>query len=81
MRTYRILRDKARRMREDREIQEVLAAVSSRDRDLSEYAGPFDRRKAERLKGETFDRAAIAAPGLMHERLDQLVTELLLGVR
>jgi xylose isomerase len=81
MRTYRILRDKARRMREDREIQELLKEVARHDGAMKEYAGAYDRGKGERLLEQTFDRAAIAGPGLLHERLDQLVTELLLGVR
>jgi xylose isomerase len=81
MRTYRILREKARRMREDKEIQDVLKEVRRHDGAMKEYAGAYERRKAEKLGEEKFDRAALGAAGLLHERLDQLVTELLLGVR
>jgi xylose isomerase len=81
MRTYRILRDKARRMREDKEIQQLLAEVRRHDGDAKELTGSYSRKKAEKLSAEKFDRGAIGAEGLPHERLDQLVTELLLGVR
>jgi len=81
MRTYRILRDKARRMREDGEIQALLQELLRHDGAMADLTRGFDRNRAARLGGERFDRAAIAAAGLLHERLDQLVTELLLGVR
>jgi xylose isomerase len=74
MRTYLILKEKVERMREDAEIQEALRAAQA-DR-LAEPTGPLaDVRAAEP------DEAALAAQGYGHERLDQLVTELLLGVR
>ena len=37
--------------------------------------------RAAEIKGRTFDRAALAARPLPYERLDQLVIDLLLGVR
>jgi xylose isomerase len=81
MQTYRILRDKAKRMREDREIQQLLAEVGRHDGAMKELVGRYERSKAERLAAASFDRAALGAAGLLHERLDQLVTELLLGAR
>jgi xylose isomerase len=77
MRTYLILADKARRFREDPEIQDALAtAMSTRLDEPTRPAGGLDE-----LRQATFDEAALAAQGYGHERLDQLVTELLLGAR
>ena len=79
MRTYLILKDKARRFHEDDEIQAVLAEIRA-------LGGPqpaprYSSDAAAALLGRSFDRAAIAARPLPYERLDQLVVELLLGVR
>ncbi len=81
MRTYLILKEKARQFAADREIQEVLAQVSADDGSLAQYQGAYSRKAAEALKGETFDRVALGNRGQPYERLDQLVIELLLGVR
>ena len=74
MRTYLILKEKAERMRDDAEIQEALR-VAKADR-LAEPTGPLDA-----VRAASVDEDALAAQGYGHERLDQLVTELLLGVR
>ena len=74
MRTYLILKDKAERMRDDAEIQDALEAAKADQ--IAEPTGSLDQ-----IRGATFDEDALAAQGYGHERLDQLVTELLLGVR
>jgi xylose isomerase len=80
MRTYLILKDKAERFREDEDIQEALATAMV-DR-LSQPTLPEDAEtRFETLRAQTFDVDALASRGYGHERLDQLVTELLLGVR
>jgi xylose isomerase len=77
MRTYLILKDKAERMRHDAEIQEALA--TARTAAIHEPTGPLSAVHAS--SAHEADEAALAAVGYGHERLDQLVTELLLGVR
>ena len=74
MRTYLILKDKAERMRVDTEIQEALTTAKAHL--LAEPTGSLAS-----VQKATLDEAALAAQGYGHERLDQLVTELLLGVR
>jgi xylose isomerase len=74
MRTYLILAQKAERMRGDTEIQEALRAAKA-DR-LAEPTGPLSA-----VRSASSDEDALAAQGYGNERLDQLVTELLLGVR
>jgi xylose isomerase len=74
MRSYLILKEKAEKMRTDAEIQEALR-VAKADQ-LAEPTGPLDA-----IRSADQDEAALAAQGYGLERLDQLVTELLLGVR
>jgi xylose isomerase len=81
MRTYLILRDKARQFNDDLEIQTLLQEIRATDPADAALLGPYSREAAERLRARTFDRAALANRRLPYERLDQLVVELLLGVR
>jgi xylose isomerase len=74
MRTYLVLKAKAERMRDDPDIQDALRAAQAGR--LGEPTGPLVEVRAAAL-----DEQALAAQGYGHERLDQLVTELLLGVR
>jgi xylose isomerase len=79
MRTYLILKDKAKRFREDQEIQALLTAA--RESYGEPAATSYSRAAADKLKARTFDRAALGARGLAYERLDQLLIDLLLGAR
>ena len=77
IRTYLILRDKARRFHEDAEIQAALAEAK-----VDELAVPTRPEGGiAALRTDRPDPVALAQPGLGLERLDQLVNELLLGVR
>jgi xylose isomerase len=77
MRSYLILADKARRFRDDPEIQEALR--TARSAGLAEPTRPPDG--LEGILTAEYDEERLANYGYGHERLDQLVTELLLGVR
>jgi xylose isomerase len=77
MRTYLILKEKARRFAEDAEIQGLL----SQNRAQDAAAEPYSRESAQALSARDFDRQALGARGQPYEALDQLVIELLLGVR
>src|SRR5213082_3763683 len=59
MRTYLILKDKARRFCEDREIQALLAEIRQPGGDGG--MGPYSRDRAAQLKARAFDRHALAA--------------------
>jgi len=80
MRTYRLLADKARRFAEDKEIQAALRDAGSADL-ARPTVGAYSAEAADRLRGEPFDLESMRARGYRNERLDQLVTELLLGAR
>ena len=81
MRSYLILREKAERFRTDAEIQAALR-VAMVDR-LAEPTSPdgTGTDAIAALRKGPHDVAALAAQGYGNERLDQLVTELLLGTR
>ncbi len=83
MRSYLILKDKARRFAEDGEIQGLIGELRAAD---TAYAGPsaangYAAETATALQAQTFDVAGIAGKGRRQEELDQLVIELLLGAR
>jgi xylose isomerase len=74
MRTYLILRDRARRWNEDKEIQGLLP-------DTGAAFSSYSAAQRDKLLATSFDRIALARKGLSYERLDQLTMEVLLGVR
>jgi len=78
MRTYLILKDKARQFREDPAIQALLAEFQV----AGEPAGPtrYSRAAADALLSRQFDREALASRRLPYEELDQRLVDLLLGV-
>ncbi len=81
MRNYLIFKEKARRFDEDDEIQALLAEIGQADPDFDGLPGKYTREKAERIKSLQLDRHELAGRKFMYERLDQLVIDLLLGVR
>jgi xylose isomerase len=81
MRTYLILKDKAARFNADPEIQSLLAEINADDRTMSPFLGQYTREKAAALKAHSFDRVVLDQRGLRYERLDQLLFDLLMGVR
>ena len=81
MRTYLILKDKAEQFNVDAEIQGLLAEIHADDGSMDGFKGAYSREKAAALKVYQFDRVALAQRGMKYEKLDQLVNELLLGVR
>src|SRR5215469_6016767 len=83
IRSYLILKDKVARFHADGEIQGVINALQQQD---GEYTGPaanagYSRDAADAVKSQPFDVDALATRGRRYEELDQLVMELLLGVR
>ncbi len=81
MRTYNILKEKARQFAGDPEIQELLRDIKAAG-GADEYGlNKYSKDKASKLKAATFDTEALAKRGLPYEKLDQLTTELILGVR
>ena len=80
MRTYLALAEKARRFDADAEIRAALAAAK-----VPELAQPtvggYSREAVDELLAEQHDLALLGARACSNERLDQLVIDLLLGLR
>jgi xylose isomerase len=77
MRTYTALAERARRFDELPEVREALEAASA-----PELAQPsVEGDDADTLKRESEGLDALAERGYFNERLDQLLVEVLLGVR
>lgn len=81
MRTYLILADKAARFHRDPEIAEALRAAGAPELGLPTLPSGAGAQELDRLRRQAHDPEALARRGYGHERLDQLVTELLLGAR
>jgi xylose isomerase len=80
MRTYLILKEKAKRFDQDPEIQAALKASSVAE--LGEPTiGKYSAAAAQALRADPGDPDKLAVRGYANEHLDQLVMELLMGVR
>ncbi|WP_432978226.1 xylose isomerase [Dactylosporangium sp. CA-233914] len=78
MRNYLILREKVRAFRDDPEVSAALATAR-----VDELSVPtlLPGESLAQLRAEEIDVDAVAARGMAFERLDQLATEHLLGIR
>jgi xylose isomerase len=81
MRSYKIMQEKVRRFNADAEIQGLLNEITNRGAGSVEPPAAYSREAAAALKSASIDVEGIAAQGMGYERLDQLFTEVLLGVR
>jgi xylose isomerase len=83
MRNYLILREKVRHFRDDPEIAEALAVAGRQA--IAEPTSPdglgADAIDALRSSAGSLSEVELGGRGYGHERLDQLATELLLGIR
>ncbi|HEV3447466.1 MAG TPA: TIM barrel protein [Gemmataceae bacterium] len=80
MRTYKIMQEKVRQFNDNKEIQDLLKDIHGANPNLRGLLAKFSKDQAKKLKEMTFDVPALTARRLPYERLDQLLTELLLGV-
>ncbi len=83
MRTYLILRDKVVRFHRDKDIADALRTARRDEINVATSTGGLGGEAIAGLRTEAslVDEEELATRGYGHERLDQLVTELLLGVR
>src|SRR5579884_3312420 len=78
MRSYLILKEKAKRWNQDKEIQALVKEINPNP---VEHVGKYSNKNGQALLKKSFDRAGLSKRGLMYEKLDQLTIDLLLGVR
>jgi len=81
MRTYLIYKEKAVRFNDDPEIQGLLSEIRTDDPSFETIPVKFTPERAKQIQGLSLDRKELAKKRLPYERLDQLVVDLLLGVR
>ena len=80
MRTYLILKEKARRWGADRDIQAILSEIAGNGTDTFKL-NHYSKEGASQLLTLVFNKDEILKKRLPYERLDQLTVDLLLGVR
>lgn len=80
MRTYLMLREKARRWHADSRVRSLLKQIQRPSKDLDGLWHKYSKGHVETLLGMGFDRAALAARPMPYEALDQRTMEILLGV-
>ena len=81
MRTYLILKEKAAQFNADAEIQGIVKSLSVDPDGVGSLLSSYSPENVEKLNALEVDRVAYGAKGLPYEKLDQITTELLLGVR
>jgi xylose isomerase len=81
MRTYLILKEKAAQFEDDPDIQALLTEIKSSDPNFEAIPVKFTPERAKQIKSLDLDRVTLAKKRLPYEKLDQLVVDLLLGVR
>ncbi|HUF04599.1 MAG TPA: xylose isomerase [Aridibacter sp.] len=77
MRTYLILKEKAKIWHSHPGIREILDEIGDGNRTPSPA---YSEESAEELLARDFDREALASKGLKYERLDQITMDILFGV-
>jgi xylose isomerase len=81
MRTYMILKEKADRWNNDKEIQGLLQLVNVEDAGMAKLTKKFSAANAKKLLDAPLDRIELAKAPLPYEKIDQLTMEVLMGVR
>jgi xylose isomerase len=80
MRTYLMLKEKARRWGADRDIQAILSEIAGNGTDTFKL-NQYSKEGASKLLTFVFNKGEILKKRLPYERLDQLTVDLLLDVR
>ena len=80
MRTYKIMKEKVRQFNDNKEIQDLLKEIHGANPQMRDLVKKYSKDQAEKIKALTFDVDGLTSRRLRYERLDQLLTELLLGV-
>jgi xylose isomerase len=80
LRTVKIMQEKVRQFHDHHEIQNLLKEIHGANQNLRGFMGNFSKEQAKKLKEMAFDVDRLTSRRLPYERLDQLLTELLLGV-
>jgi xylose isomerase len=80
LRTYKIMKAKVQQFNENREIQDILKELNAASPAMVGFLKKYTKEQGQKLKDMSFDLPALVSRKLPYERLDQLLTEVLLGV-
>ncbi len=80
MRTYLMLKAKAKRWNGDKQIKRLLRKINRPSKDIDGLTGAFTASRAETLGAMVFDRTKMTGRPLPYEELDQRTMEILMGV-
>jgi xylose isomerase len=82
MRSYLILKEKAQKFNADPEIQAILQHLNAGDAHIDPLlTGGYSKEAAQQIKHLPLDASELAKRSIPYEKLDQLVFDLLTGVR
>ena len=82
MRTYNVLKEKARRFNADPDVQALLQELNAGNTEHAAlFSGGYSAEAANKLKAIDFAPDTLAKRGFKYEKLDQLAIDILLGVR
>jgi hypothetical protein len=81
MRNWKILEYKVKQFNADKKIQALLKDIDRKNAKLSKLIGKFTKANAKALLATDLDRVKLAAKPMPYEELDQLVGELIMGIR
>jgi xylose isomerase len=80
MRSYLILKEKARQFDSSPRVQALLGAINSGSKDAEAALGqPYSKEAVRRLRDLPLDPDALAARSLPYEQLDQALFDILMG--
>jgi xylose isomerase len=81
MRSYKILESKVEAFNKDRKIQSLLKVINRDNAKIAKLTKSFSKGNAKAMLAADLDRVKLAGKPLPYEELDQLVFDLLMGVR
>lgn len=81
MRSYKVMESKVEQFNKDRQIQSLLKKINRDNPKLGKLTSKFSKANAKALLDADLDRTKLASRPLPYEELDQLVFDLIMGVR
>ncbi len=81
MRTYKVLEHKVAKFNTDERIQALLKTINRHNAKVGKLTAKFTPDNAKALLGVNFDRHELASRRLPYEELDQLLFDLMMGLR
>ena len=81
MRTYKILEAKVKQFNKDKEIQAIWRKINRHNKKVETLVQNYSSKNASALLEMPFDRDKLADRPLPYEQLDQMLFDLLMGVR